>query len=72
MVVGADNADANRFYERIGFALAGSTAVHDGEPSNVVGDVVPFLIAAGGGRRRVARSWPSRAGGSASWTGRAS
>ena len=35
VVVGADNDDANRFYERNGFALAGSTTVHDGEPSNV-------------------------------------
>ncbi len=34
-VVGTDNAGANRFYERNGFVLAGSTAVHEGERSNV-------------------------------------
>lgn len=35
VVVGADNAGANRFYERIGFTFAGEIAVHDGVPSNV-------------------------------------
>jgi glycosyltransferase involved in cell wall biosynthesis/ribosomal protein S18 acetylase RimI-like enzyme len=35
VVVGADNEGANRFYERLGFASAGATFVHDGTPSNV-------------------------------------
>ena len=34
-VVGADNAGANRFYERNGFQLAGRTTVHEGVASNV-------------------------------------
>lgn len=36
VVVGADNNEANRFYERIGFKHRVSLFVHDGEPSNVL------------------------------------
>ena len=35
VVVGADNEDANRFYERLGFRSAGRTAVHKDVASNV-------------------------------------
>ena len=35
VVVGADNDDANRFYERLGFRSAGRTAVHKDAQSEV-------------------------------------
>jgi ribosomal protein S18 acetylase RimI-like enzyme len=35
VVVAADNAAANRFYERVGFRRAGTTEVHRGHVSNV-------------------------------------
>jgi ribosomal protein S18 acetylase RimI-like enzyme len=35
VVVSAGNLPANRFYERVGFRLAGSTEVHQGDVSNV-------------------------------------
>jgi ribosomal protein S18 acetylase RimI-like enzyme len=35
VVVSAGNLPANRFYERVGFRLAGSTEVHEGDVSNV-------------------------------------
>jgi ribosomal protein S18 acetylase RimI-like enzyme len=35
VVVGAANGGANRFYERVGFQLAGRLSVHQGTPSNV-------------------------------------
>jgi RimJ/RimL family protein N-acetyltransferase len=35
VVVAADNAAANRFYERVGFRCAGTTEVHRGHVSNV-------------------------------------
>jgi ribosomal protein S18 acetylase RimI-like enzyme len=35
VVVSAGNLAANRFYERVGFRLAGSTEVHEGDASNV-------------------------------------
>lgn len=36
VVVGAENAEANRFYERIGFQQRANLFVHDGTPSNVL------------------------------------
>jgi ribosomal protein S18 acetylase RimI-like enzyme len=35
VIVGADNLDGNRFYERLGCVLQGGTTVHRGVPSNV-------------------------------------
>jgi ribosomal protein S18 acetylase RimI-like enzyme len=35
VVVSAGNLAANRFYERVGFRLVGSTEVHEGDVSNV-------------------------------------
>jgi ribosomal protein S18 acetylase RimI-like enzyme len=36
VVVGAENEEANRFYERIGFQHRANLFVHDGTPSNVL------------------------------------
>jgi hypothetical protein len=35
VIVGADNPDGNRFYERLGCDPRGGTTVHRGVPSNV-------------------------------------